>query len=177
MCQFVRLCMVWFFAGIAVIPATVFADDIDPRPGSQSALNSLAYYYGLIVIETVKFEVENKEILDSNLQLNYQSYREQILATVLRGLDNIDNSASDQLVFDLSGVSFGEATDPLYACLVQRKARKLAKYLKKGRSPTEWCTKELPATAAVCRKKEDALLLLRYNIKKANPKCDSPLYP
>ncbi|WP_265284525.1 hypothetical protein [Verminephrobacter aporrectodeae] len=168
--------MTWFFFGIAIIPATVFAD-INPRPGTQPALNGLVDCYSFTVSEMVKFEVENKEILDSNLQLNYQSYREQILVTVLRGLDNIDNSAANQLVFDLSGVSFGEATDPLYACLVQRKARKLAKYLKKRRSPTEWCTKELPATAAVCRKKEDALLLLRDNIKKANSKCDSPLYP
>ncbi|WP_265281703.1 hypothetical protein [Verminephrobacter aporrectodeae] len=176
MYKLIRLRIAWFFSGIAIIPTIVFAD-IDPRPGSQLALNGLVYYYGAIVSEIVEFEVKNKEIIDSNLYLNYQSYREQALATVLRGLDNIDNSASDQLVFDLSGVSFGEATDPLYACLVQRKARKLAKYLKKGRSPTEWCTKELPATAAVCRKKEDALLLLRDNIKKANPKCDSPLYP
>ncbi|WP_138928008.1 hypothetical protein [Verminephrobacter aporrectodeae] len=176
MYQLIRLCIAWFFSGIFIIPTTVFAD-IDPRPGSQSALNGLVHYYGLIVNEMVTFEAENKEALASDLYLNYRSYREQVLVTVLRGLDNINNSAADQLVFDLSGVSFGETTAPLYSCLVQRKARKLAKYLKKGRSPTEWCTKKLPAIAAVCRKEKDALLLLRDNIKRVNSKCDFPLYP
>ncbi|WP_265281701.1 hypothetical protein [Verminephrobacter aporrectodeae] len=164
--------MAWFFVGIVIIPTTVFADN-DPRPGSQAALNILVHSYRRTIIELVEFQKKNKGIPDF---YPYASCQEQILATIILGLDNIDNNAANQLVLDLSGVYFGEATGPVFSCLVQRKGRKLMKYLKKGKYLTSWCIKELPAE--VCREEKVALSFLLEDIERESYlECDLPIYP
>ncbi|WP_265655581.1 Rossmann-fold NAD(P)-binding domain-containing protein [Verminephrobacter aporrectodeae] len=171
MCQMIRLCAAWFFVGIVIIPTTVFADT-DPRPGSQTALNSLVQSYRRTIIELVEFQEKNQGISGFD---PFTSYEEQILATIVLGLDNIDNNAANQLVFDLSGVYFGEAPAAVFSCLVQRKGRKLMKYLKKGQSLTSWCIKELPAK--VCHEEKHALSNLLGDIERESYlECDLPIY-
>ena len=166
-----RLCVAWFFVGIVIVPVTAFAD-ADPRPGSAGALNGLVESYRGTVAQLFKFEAATEGVVTSNIYLNY---RDQVLATVLTGLDNIDNSAANQLIADLSAVYLGESAGPLYSCVVQRKAKTLAVYLQKGRPLSSWCSKDLPRK--FCVKEEEALQRLRSSLKKAkNSECDIPLY-
>ncbi|WP_265284536.1 hypothetical protein [Verminephrobacter aporrectodeae] len=169
--------MAWFFIGIVIIPATVFADN-NPRPGSQTALNGLIQSYRHTIIKSMEFQEKSKEIPGFEpYTINYQgeeihgfipyantSHQDQILSTIIMGLDNIDNDAANQLVLDFSGVYFGEASAAVFSSLVNRKGRKLKKYLKKDRSLTDWCSKKLPA--GVCHEEGHALSSLLDDIEE-----------
>ncbi|WP_265284529.1 hypothetical protein [Verminephrobacter aporrectodeae] len=183
--------MAWLFVGIVIIPTTVFADD-NPQPGSQAALNGLVQGYRRTIIKLMEFQEKSEEIpgfepsyttpddQGKEILVFYpymsKNHRNQILWTIILGLDNIDNDAANQLVLDLSGVYFGESTAAIFSCLVQRKGRKLMRHLKKQQSLISWCIKKLPAE--VCREEKDALLTLRSDIKtESRFECDLPIYP
>ncbi|WP_265281736.1 hypothetical protein [Verminephrobacter aporrectodeae] len=162
MCQLIRLSMVWFFIGIVIIPTTVFADN-NPRPGSQTALNGLVQSYRRTIIELMEFQEKSKEIQGFPPSVS-TSHTDQILSTIIMGLDNIDNDAANQLVLDFSGVYFGSAPAAVFSSLVNRKGRKLKKYLKKDRLLTDWCIKKLPA--GICHEEGHALSSLLDDIEE-----------
>ena len=147
--------------------------DPDPHPGSQPALSGLIASYRETIAQLLIFEASAPaDVLTTTA---YSAYRDQVLTTVLLGLDNVNTAAANKLVVDLSGVYLGESIGPLYTCIVQRWARSLLPNIRGIGLLNEWCSKELPAK--FCLRDEDAALRLRSAVKKASQaECDLPLY-
>lgn len=152
--------------------ALAFAD-VDPRPGSQAALRGLVGSYRNTVVQLFKFEARASDAILA--EDRYLDYRNQVLANVLLGLDNVSGEEANKLIAELSAVYLGESAGPLYSCVVQRRAKVLLPYLQKINSMDSWCINNLPHK--FCLKNEEADLRLRGSFKKAkNDECDIPLY-
>lgn len=166
------LLSVLIFLGTLIRSEAAFAD-IDPRPGSQTAIKKLVENHRSTVTVLFKFEAASAaEILNSN---SYMDYREQVLTTLFLGLDNIDSAHTNQLILDLAAVNFGESIAPIYSCLVQRKSKTLVVDIQKYRLSNSWCIDKL--VAKFCLSTDEASQRLRNALKKAkNTECDVPLY-
>lgn len=147
--------------------------DADPHVGSKAALNGLVDNYRSTVVQLFDFEAKATEmVLQDNSYLNY---RDQVLTTVFLGLDNLNTTAANQLIVDLSAVYVGESVGPLYSCIIQRRAKALSLHLQKTTRLNDWCLKNLPNK--FCLKNDEAKLRLRTGIEKSkNAECDTPLY-
>lgn len=153
--------------------ATAAWADADPQAGSKAALNGLVDNYRNTVVQLFEFEAKATEatLQDSG----YLNYRDQVLTTVFLGLDNLNTTAANQLIVDLSAVYVGESVGPLYSCVLRRKAKVLSLHLQKTLRLNDWCSKNLPDK--FCLKNDEAKLRLRSGIEKSkNAECEVPLY-
>lgn len=164
----------WLVIFVSFSPSIAFADR-DPVAGSIAAKDSLVGSYRESIRTLLAFEAYVDEIyVKSNA---YSIHRDTVTSTIFQGLDNIDSFSANRLIVDLSAVYFGEATGPIYLCLVQRKARHLKIFLKKydQYSLNDWCKKDLPAK--YCLSNQDSMRRLKDGIEDENdPECGLPFY-
>lgn len=158
--------------GIAIACSRAYAQS-DPIPRSSAALRGLVEGYRSTIVQMLKFEaVAPAHIATSS---EYLVFRDQLLATMLQGLDNLNSQSANELIIDLSAVYLGESTGPLYSCVVQRRSSSISSTLGSGRQLNDWCFKALPVK--VCLQNEEAASRLLSAIGRAKKhKCDLQLY-
>jgi hypothetical protein len=169
-----RKTLLYFLLAITFLSGNVIADP-QPKPKSQSALVGLSDGYRRALVES--YSALDSIDIGTPVGQKVQLANEEVVVTVLRGLDNLDGATAEKLMGDISAIKFGASTSPLFACVVRRHPKLARSIIRSSRDIGAWCGKHLAAkhcyssTGAIGQIK---LMLGPVSAPVVN--CEPPLY-